>query len=235
SLTLPRAYIGARRKRQYLNNYSTSTSLANETRFSNENPSKAFQLNQSSEDNDLLNVEITDTLQTQQEEQALLEHLSSSTSADERQLHQHRQEEAKGFSPLPASSSSSRFLFPTIHDVTLLSHSNHSPPSSLPKEKQHFYDHHLLSHPYEPHSCQKPLSSENKNNQLLLLEEYQQRKEEQQKHKQSLANSLSIHNQNVELSNIPEEKNSFSSLYALSDPIVEHNDNDNQSHLFTST
>ncbi|CAF0933999.1 unnamed protein product, partial [Adineta ricciae] len=90
SLTLPRAYIGARRKRQYLNNYSTSTSLANETRFSNENPSKAFQLNQSSEDNDLLNVEITDTLQTQQEEQALLEHLSSSTSADERQLHQHR-------------------------------------------------------------------------------------------------------------------------------------------------
>ncbi|CAF1559540.1 unnamed protein product, partial [Adineta ricciae] len=111
--------------------------------------------------NDLLNVEITDTLQTQQEEQALLEHLSSSTSADERQLHQHRQEEAK--------------------------------------------------------------------------EEYQQRKEEQQKHKQSLANSLSIHNQNVELSNIPEEKNSFSSLYALSDPIVEHNDNDNQSHLFTST
>ncbi|CAF1126491.1 unnamed protein product, partial [Adineta ricciae] len=42
-------------------------------------------------------------------------------------------------------------------------------------------------------------------------------------------------NQNVELSNIPEEKNSFSSLYALSDPIVEHNDNDNQSHLFTST
>ncbi len=175
------------------------------------------------------NVEVTNNLQTQQEEHAPLKHLLSTTSLDEQQLHLQQEQKAKGFLPsslLSSSASSSLFLFPTTHNVTPLSDYGHSPPF-FAKEQQPFHHH---SHQYKQHSYLQPLCSENKNNQLLLLEEFKP-----QEHKPSSTNSLINHNQNVDLSGIPEEKNSLLSLYPLSDTIVEHNDNDNQSHLLTST
>ncbi|CAF0746409.1 unnamed protein product [Adineta steineri] len=223
-----RPYIGAHRNRHYINNSLTpALSLSNENSLSATSLSKSIQ---SSEKNDLLNKEVTDILQTQQEEKTSVEQFSSTTLLDERQLHQLREQKAKGF--LPSSSSSSLSLFPTTHNVTPLSYYDHSPPSYA-KEQQHF---HHPPHQYEQHSYwQLPLSSENKNNQFLLLEDSQPQIEERQKHKQSPTNSLSTRNQNVELSDIPEEKNSFSSLFSLSDTIVQHTDNHNQSNRITST
>jgi HSP20 family molecular chaperone IbpA len=171
--------------------------------------SKSFQPIQLKEEDDLSNVETADALQTKQEERTQLKYLSSTTSLDERQPHLQQEQKAKGF--LPSSPSFSYFLFPTAQNVTPLSDYDHSPPSSsFAKEQQHSSLH------YE-----QPLNIEEKNNKFLL---------EQQKQKQSL-----ISNQYIDLSDLPEENSSFSSTYSLSDTIIDNNDNDNQSHLLTST
>ncbi|CAF3876450.1 unnamed protein product [Rotaria sp. Silwood2] len=88
---------------------------------------------------------------------------------------------------------------------------------------------------YEQHSYWQPLNSEQENNQLTILGKPEQLQDEQQKQKQLLANSISIRQQNFDLSDVPEENSSFSSTYSLADITAENNNNDNQSYLFTST
>jgi HSP20 family molecular chaperone IbpA len=165
----------------------------------------------------LSNAETADALQTQEEERASVRYPSSTTPLDERQLHLRQEQKAKGF--LPSSSSSSLFLFPTTHNITTLSDYDHSLPS-FTKQQQRF---HNPSFQYEQHSYKQPLNIEDKNNQLLLFNKFEQPRQS------------SIHNQNFDLSDVPEESNSFSSTYSLSDTTLEHNDNNNQSHLLTST
>jgi len=224
SSSLPRAYIGARRNRHYINNNSTSSSLSNDYFSSTTPSSKSFQPIESKQKNYLSNIETADALQTQQEEQAPVKYFSSTTPLDERQLQLQQEQKAKGF--LSSPSSSSLFLFPTTHYITPLSDSDHSTPS-FAKEQQHF--HHPSLH-YEQHSDKKLLNSEDKNNQFLLLD-----KLEQENQKESSTNFLSSHNENFDLTNIPKENSSCSSTYSLSDTVVENNDNDNQSHLFPLT
>jgi HSP20 family molecular chaperone IbpA len=78
------------------------------------------------------------------------------------------------------------------------------------------YDHSSSFAKEQQHSSlhyEQPLNTEDKNKKFLF---------EQQK-------------QYFDLSDIPEENNSFSSTYSLSDTINDNNDNDNRSHLLTST
>jgi HSP20 family molecular chaperone IbpA len=233
SSSQPRPYIGSRRNRQFVNNSLTSSSLSNGYFPSTAASSTSFQPIQSEQKTYLSNVVTEDALQAQEAERAPVKYLSSTTQLDERQLHQQQEQKAKGFLPASSSSStsSSLFLFPTTHRVTPLSDYGHFPPSFV-EEQQNF---HQSPHQYEQHSHWQPLNSENKNNQLLPVEKLEQQKKEQQKQQQSSTNSILIHNQNFDLSDVPEENSLLSSSYSSSDTIVRNNDNNNQSYLLTST
>jgi len=167
----------------------------------------------------LSNAETADALQTQQEERAPVKYFSATTPPDERQLNLQQEQKAKGF--LSSSPSSSLFFFPTTHNIVPLSDYDHSLPS-FAQQQQHF--HHPSLH-YEQHSYKQPLSSEDRNNKFLLFDQFEQQKQKQ----------LSTDNQNFVQSDLPEENSSLSSTFSFSDIITEHNDNDNQSDLLTST
>jgi HSP20 family molecular chaperone IbpA len=219
SSSLPRAYIGAHRNRHYINNNSTSSLLSTDYFSSTTPSSKSFQPIQSEQKNNLSNAETADALQTQQEERAPVKYFSSTTPLDERQLNLQQEQKAKGF--LSSSPSSSLFFFPTTHNTTPLSDYDHS-LASFEQQQQHF--HHPPLH-YEQHSYKQPLNSEDKNNQFLLFNQFKQQKQKQ----------LSTDNQNFVQSDLSKENSSLSSTFSFSDTIAKHNDNDNQSHLLTST
>ena len=84
------------------------------------------------------------------------------------------------------------------------------------------------------------MSRENKNNQLLFEEKLQQEEDEDEelrvrKHQTSSIPALFIRPPNFDLSDVPEENNSFSSSYSFNDTLVEHNNNGNRYPLLTST
>ena len=171
------------------------------------------------------NTETTDALQTQQEEQASIKYLSSTSPLDEQELNLQLEQKAKGFLPSSSSSSSSssRFLFPTIHNVTPLSDYDHSLPS-FDQQQQHF-NHSSFHDEQHSYQQQQPLNTEDKNNSFVLYNKLEQHKQKQ----------LRTYHQNFDLSDVPEEDSSSSSTYSLTDISGKQNDNDNQSDLLTST
>jgi len=193
---------------------------------------------------------------TQLQEKKTLEFLSTATSSS---VSKPLLPLPSSSSPSTTSSSSSLFFFPTLHHTTPVSDYNQSSSSSassptstsLVKEQQKFHHHHHHQHQHErEESDWHRLNRENKNNQLLLLEEkpeqeeeeeekeqqrQQHQKRQEEKHLLSTNRLLSIPNSNFDLSEVPEENNSFSSSYSLSDTIIENNVNEQRSPRFTST
>lgn len=224
---------------------SASSSIPSAFSFSTVSSSRASRPEQRGY---LSNSDVADTSQAQQEEQTSTKYLLSSNSFDERQLQQSQEKKAKGSLSLPPSSSSpsttsssSVFSFPPLHKPPPLSDNEHT---SLPFVKEQNKFHHL-PHREQEYSDWQPL---NQNNQLLLEEKLEQEEEEEEdgsgggeeelrvrKHQPSSIPALFIRPPNFDLSDVPEENNSFSSSYSFSDTPGENNTNGNRYPLLTST
>ena len=231
---MPRPYIGSRRNRHYINNNSTSLTIPNDSSFSAATPSSAsLPPFQSENSNHFSNSRRTaaDAPHAEQEEQAAVKCLASTTLLDDCRLHPSEEQKAKGFLPSPSPPSS---VFPsrTTHAVASLSDYDSAPLSSL-EEKRKFD----APHPqYQEHSYWQLLNSENRSNQPFTSEESQQRhEEEEEEHTPPAISSLSTRHQNLNSGETPEENKPLPSAYSSGDTAAETNDIDHQFHHLTST
>ena len=203
---MPRPYIGSRRNRPYIYNRALSSSLLPSNHyFSTYSSSNSF-------------------LPYHFQDQIPLDDVSSPIPLDQKQLY--REQEAEGSLPLPTSS---RFLSPTIENITTSTcHDQTSPlsfSSSIKEQQKSPY--HCHHYQYEDqHSYGQLSSTENENRRSLLSEQLNYQEEP----KQSI-----IHDHHID-QYVPLERNiSFSSSNLSNHTSVGNNDNNNQSHLLTST
>lgn len=165
----------------------------------------------------------------EEKERVSVKYFSSNTSSFNQRLDSQEKQKARNL--LPASSFS---FFPTAHNVTSLSADNadeedaddddhHS--SSLPftaEPQQHFHQSSSSSH-YDLHSSEQIENIEDKSHLGLLFDKFEQVKA----------------NEEFDLSDILEENCSFTSGYSFNDTTIDKkkfsNNNENQSHLLTST
>lgn len=145
---------------------------------------------------------------------------SSAATLDERQrLDLQEKQKAKNRFP-----SSAFCFFPTTHNVASLSADDHSSLPSTDEPQQYFHHRHPPSSSlhYDLHSSEQEENIEDKSHLCSLFDKFEQVKA----------------NDDSDLSDILEENSSFSSVYSLSDTIIDkkknHND-ENRSPLFTST
>lgn len=145
---------------------------------------------------------------------------SSAATLDERQrLDLQEKQKAKNRFP-----SSAFCFFPTTHNVASLSADDHSSLPSTDEPQQYFHHRHPPSSSlhYDLHSSEQGENIEDKSHLCSLFDKFEQVKA----------------NDDSDLSDILEENSSFSSVYSLSDTIIDKKKNyndENQSPLFTST